>query len=73
MKASCGRAKSGAAIVGGMVQCLILTSPPRPHFSPTRVDANTIAWRHALEDGPGRARSFRLHYSKDASMRITGE
>ncbi|GAX86296.1 hypothetical protein CEUSTIGMA_g13708.t1, partial [Chlamydomonas eustigma] len=36
------------------------------------VDANTIAWRHPLTEADGQPRSFRLHYSRDAQMSITG-
>ena len=46
--------------------------PPRPVAS-LRIDSGIIAWRHAITDGPsGRARTFFLHYSKDARMTITG-
>jgi hypothetical protein len=39
----------------------------------TRVDRGGIAWRIPPTDGPDRpARAFRLHYSADAGMRVTG-
>ena len=47
--------------------------PDPPSLPPPRVDSGTIAWRHTITDGPEKAaRSFYLHYSKDAKMTITG-
>lgn len=48
------------------MRCLIFC------FWLNRVDANTIAWRHDLEEAPGKPRSFHLHYSKNAGMSVSG-